>query len=166
MAMPELNRKPSVIFRYGVAILSVIVALLIAKWVQLQYAFETFVSFLCAVAFSAWFGGIKPSLLTLVLSVFAFHYYILLPVSPPEKEIPRLFVVALTSLFILFLSIAQRRATELLRHMRDDLNKSVTELKRTNESLHVENAERKRAKEAVKQAEDRTRLIIDTIPNM
>jgi hypothetical protein len=48
------------------------------------------------------------------------------------------------------LSAAQRRATESLRRARDDLGRSVHELKRGNEALHAENADRIRAEEALR----------------
>jgi len=64
--------------------------------------------------------------------------------------------------------LTQARA-EITR-LNDDFEKKVgertRELATTNEALRSEIAERKLAAEAVKQAEDRTRLIIDTIPTM
>jgi len=128
----EQLKTPPVIFRYGVAVLSVAVALAMAKVLQIQYNFEPFVLFLCGMMVSAWFGGFKPGLLALALSLLAFHYYFLIPVYPlgMEREIPRLFVAVLTSLFVVWLSAAQRSATDSLR--------------RTNESLQTEIAERKR----------------------
>ena len=35
--------------------------------------------FLCAVMFSAWFGGLRPGLLATALSVLAFAYYFTTP---------------------------------------------------------------------------------------
>jgi PAS domain S-box-containing protein len=64
--------------------------------------------------------------------------------------------------------LTQARA-EITR-LNDDFEKKVgertRELATTNEGLRSEIAERKLAAEAVKQTEDRTRLIIDTIPTM
>jgi PAS domain S-box-containing protein len=59
------------------------------------------------------------------------------------------------------LSAAQRRATESLRHARDELDGTVRELKRINEALHAENAERDRAQEALRESEERLQDIID-----
>ena len=99
------------------AVLSVIAALFIALLLQIQYHFEPFVLFLCAMMFSAWFGGVKPGLLALALSMLAFHYYFLVPINPlgVEMEIPRLLVAALTSLFVVVLSAAQSGAMAALR---------------------------------------------------
>jgi PAS domain S-box-containing protein len=103
--------------KYGAAVLSVTAAQFIAQWLQIHYDFEPLVPFLCAIMFSAWFGGINPGLLAVALSLLAFHYYFLIPIYPSgmEKEIPRLLFGALTSLFIVLLSATQRSTTEALR---------------------------------------------------
>jgi PAS domain S-box-containing protein len=128
----EQLKTPPMLFRYGVTILSVAVAVAFAKLLQIKYNFEPFVLFLCGMMVSAWFGGFKPGLLALALSLLAFHYYFLIPIyhSHLGTEIPRLLVAAVTSFFVVWLSAAQRRATGSLR--------------RTNESLRGEIAERKR----------------------
>jgi PAS domain S-box-containing protein len=113
----ELLRTPPTIIKYGVAVLSVAVALAIAKLLQIQFGFEPFVVFLCAMMFSAWFEGLKPGLLALALSLLTFHFYFLIPVYPLHsgKEIPRLVVAALTSFFVVLLTASQRTVTEGLR---------------------------------------------------
>jgi len=49
------------------------------------------------------------------------------------------------------LSVAQRSTAESLRHARYDLHRTVQELKRTNQALQAENAERQQAEEALRQ---------------
>src|SRR5579862_7945863 len=118
MSTPDsLRRFKPAFVSYGTAILSVAVALLIGRLLQLEYHFEPFVLFICAMIFSAWFEGIRPGLLAAALSLLAFHYYFLLPIYPSgmDKEMPRLLVAAGTSLLIVFLSATQRSATEALR---------------------------------------------------
>ena len=128
------------------ALLSVTVAYVVAKLLQVHYHFEPFVVFMCGMMWSAWFGGIKPGLVALVLSVLAFHYCFLMPLYPTstEKEIPRLLTAALTSLLVVWLSATQRRATDSLRGARDDLTQLNQELRQTNGTLRAEIAERKR----------------------
>jgi K+-sensing histidine kinase KdpD len=61
--------------------------------------------FLCAVMFSAWFGGLRPGLLATALSVLAFAYYFTTPLYSlfvDIKEIPRLLIFALSAFFCLF----------------------------------------------------------------
>jgi two-component system NarL family sensor kinase len=114
--------------------------------------------------FSAWFGGLKSGLLATALSLLALSYYFAAPVyslAVDIKEIPRLLIFALAALFVGLLSAAHRITTESLRHARDELDGTVQELKRINEALHAENAERNRAQEALRESEERLQDIID-----
>jgi K+-sensing histidine kinase KdpD len=109
--MPSSNPRwwltPSAIFRYGVAVLSITAALIIAWWMEFAWQSAAHASlFLCAVMFSAWFGGIKPGLLAIALSVLAFDYYFL---AMEIKQLPRLLMFALSAFFVALLSAAQRR---------------------------------------------------------
>ena len=114
-----------------------VAAALISSPVLEVYAVTAPVSlFLCAVMFSAWFGRSGPGLLAATLSILAFNYYYAPPLhtlAVDVKEIPRIFVFGLSALFAGLLSAAQRSATwNLLRRARDDLGRSVHELKRSN----------------------------------
>ena len=148
---PRWWLTPSAIFRYGVAVLSVTAALIIAWWMEFAWQSAAHASlFLCAVMFSAWFGGIRPGLLAIALSVLAFDYYFL---AMEIKQLPRLLMFALSAFFVALLSAAQRRAAESLRDARDDLHRTVQELQRINEALQAENAERKRAEDALRKSD-------------
>jgi PAS domain S-box-containing protein len=143
--------KPSVL-SYAVAVLSFTAALILALILDTYLVPAPGTLFLCALMFSAWYGGVKPGLLTMALSILAIDYYFIPPfysLIVDTKEIPRLFIFTLSALFVGLLSAAQRRATESLRNARDVLDGTVQELKRANESLQAENAERKRAEEAL-----------------
>jgi PAS domain S-box-containing protein len=65
---------------------------------------------------------------------------------------------------------ALKEAKAEIKRLNEELEQKVEErtreLAETNEALRAEIAERKLAEEAVKQAEDRVRLVIDTIPTM
>ena len=135
---PFLWPKPPLIWSYGIAVLSVIVALTISQWSALHLEAAPVSLFLCSVMLSAWFGGVGPGLLGTVLSAVAFYYHFLPPVdslAAKPEEIPRLVIFTVSALFVGSLSAAQRSATESLRRARDDLRKTVQEITRTNETL-------------------------------
>ena len=148
--------KPPGIMSYGVAVLSVTTALIIARWLDVYLVAAPVSLFLCAIMFSAWFGGVRSGLFSVALSLLAFDYYFVTPLyslTLEIKEIPRFIIFALSALFVGLLSAAQRSATESLRDARDDLSRTVQKLRRTNEALHTENIERQQAQEALLQAQ-------------
>jgi C4-dicarboxylate-specific signal transduction histidine kinase len=147
--------KPPVILSYGVAVLSVTAALIVSRLLDIHLVSAPVSLFLCAIMFSAWFGGVKPGLLAIALSLLAFVYYFVTPIYSlyvPINEIPRVALFLLSAIFVGSLSSAQRSATESLRIARDDLSRTIQELRRTNEALQIENAERHQAQEALHQA--------------
>src|SRR6266404_5652467 len=114
---PLLWPRPPMIVRYVIAALSVGSALIIGQLPALHLQAAPVSLFLCAVMFSAWFGGVGPGLLAVFLSVLAFDYYVLPPLHSlalEPDEIPRLAVFALSALFVGSLSAAQRSAAESL----------------------------------------------------
>jgi len=152
---PLLWPKPSGIWSYGIAVLSVAAALIISQWQPLHLEAAPVSLFLCAVILSAWFGGVGPGLLATALSVLAFYYYFLPPIHSwvaKPGEIPRLVIFMVSALFVGSLSVAQRSATESLRRARDDLRGNVQELQRSNEALQTESLERKHAEESLRES--------------
>ena len=154
---PQWRRWRAAAVRWVVAIVSVASAVILAQVLEHHWQSTPFVSlFLCAIMVSAWFGGLKPGLLAIALSVLAFDYYFLLPTHslvPNLNELPRLVLFAIAALMVGLLSAAQKSATESLRLARDDLAAKVQELNSANEALHAENAERKRAEAALQKAQ-------------
>jgi C4-dicarboxylate-specific signal transduction histidine kinase len=153
---PFLWPKPPAIWSYGIAVLSVAAALNISRWPALHLQDAPVSLFLCAVILSAWFGGVGPGLLATILSALAFYYYFLPPMYSMDAkpgEIPRLVIFMVSALFVGSLTAAQRSAMESLRRARDDLKGTVQELQSTNEALQTESFERKRAEEALSQAQ-------------
>jgi PAS domain S-box-containing protein len=114
--------EPSAVSRYAIAVLSVAIAIVVTEMLtRLLHTEPIASSMLCAVIFAAWWG-FGPGLVAIVLSVFAFHYYLLPPtnsfglkqhLSAVEiTELPRLVLFSITSLFVNFISFAQREARE------------------------------------------------------
>ena len=142
--------------KYAIAVLSVAIALILARWPVLQLGAAPVSLFLCAVMFAAWSGGVVPALLAIVLSDLAFYYYFLPPVhslvaKPPE--IPRLIAFTVSHLVVALLTAAQRSATESLRGARDDLKGTVQELQKANQALQAESLEREHAEDSLRRSE-------------
>jgi len=147
----------SAVLRHAVAVISVAAAVIFAQVLEHFWQSTPFVSlFLCAIMFSAWFGGFRPGLLAIALSVLAFAYYFLPPthtLAVNLNELPRLILFAMAALLVGLLAAAQRSTTESLRRARDDLAAKVQELKRANEALHAEITERNRTQQALDKAQ-------------
>jgi C4-dicarboxylate-specific signal transduction histidine kinase len=145
-----------VISGYGIAVLSVSSALIISQWPPLHLETAPVSLFLCAVMITAWFGGIGPGFFAIALSSLAFDYFFLSPIyslAAKPSEIPRLVIFTVSALFVGSLSAAQRSATESLRRARDDLKRTVQQLRSANEALETESLERKHAEEALREAQ-------------
>jgi C4-dicarboxylate-specific signal transduction histidine kinase len=153
---PLLWPKARAVWGYGIAILSVSLALHITRWPRLRLEESPVALFLCAVMITAWFGGVGPGLFGTVLSSLALDYYFLHPthslVGKPD-QIPRLIVFTVSALLVGALSAAQRSATESLRRARDDLRGTLQDLQKSHAALQAESLERKHAEEALREAQ-------------
>ena len=116
--------------------------------------------FFCSVMLSSWFGGLGPGVFGALLSVIALDYYFIPPLYAlgiSLEEAPDMVAFLATALFISWLSGEQKRAKESLRHARDELDTKVqertAELKRANEQLQSEIAEREAAEEGLMRAQ-------------
>jgi K+-sensing histidine kinase KdpD len=116
--------------------------------------------FFCSVMLSSWYGGLWPGVFAALLSVVALDYYFIPPLYAlgiSLEEVPDMIVFVATALFIGWLSGEQKRAKESLRHARDELDAKVrartAELKRANEQLQSEIAEREAAEERLIRAQ-------------
>src|SRR5256884_2969416 len=131
---------------YAMAVLSVAVAIIAAELItRLLHAEPIASSMLCAVIFTAWFGGFGPALLAIALAVLAFHYYLVPPINSFAwkqdlfagniSEVPRLILFSITSLIVAFVISAQRKATETLRRSGDDLQAAIGDQRRIEAAL-------------------------------
>jgi C4-dicarboxylate-specific signal transduction histidine kinase len=136
-----MSSRPSRVWSYGIAVLSVASASTISQWLTPHIGFPGTL-FLCVVMLSAWFGGVGPGLFATALSTLAFHYSFLHPINPLVRqppEMPRILMYSVANLLIGLLSAAQRSAAESLRL--------------ANEALHAESGEREQTEEALRQAQ-------------
>jgi PAS domain S-box-containing protein len=138
--------KPPTISFHALAVLSVAVAIIAAELITLLLHAEAIASsMLCAVIFTAWFGGFGPALMAIALALLAFHYYLVPPINSftwkdnlfalDISELPRLILFSITSLVVAFVISAQRKATEDLRRSGDDLKVAMEDQRRIEAAL-------------------------------
>jgi PAS domain S-box-containing protein len=147
--------KTPAIRSYGIAFLSVAAAMFVLGWPSLHLQQAPASVFLCAILFSAWFGGTRPGLLATVLSILA-YYYFLPPIgllNPKPTELIRLFVFVATTGFVWSLCSAQRSAAESLRRARDDLRVRFQEVQQANVALRAESRERMQTENRLRRSE-------------
>jgi C4-dicarboxylate-specific signal transduction histidine kinase len=152
--------SPAAVLAYAVAILSMTMALVAGLVLDTFLQTSAHVSlFLCAIMFAAWFGGLGASLLATALAIVLFTYF----VDPggsfslAAKDIPRVALFAVTALFVVSLSAAQRRNANSLRFARDELQATVEELARVNKALEAENVRRRRVEAYLDEAQGLSR---------
>ena len=128
------------IWRYGVAIVSVAVALLIT--LALQNYTDITPLFYAAIVVSAWYGGRGPGLVSVILATGALDYYFIPPLytlSPNLKQASFLIGFGLLAIVTSWMSSKRKQAEEVMREARDELEMRVQErteeLRQANETL-------------------------------
>jgi C4-dicarboxylate-specific signal transduction histidine kinase len=161
-------RLTSPVFRYGLAVLAVAIALgikLILLHFNLPYPLSS--SFLAAIAVAFWFGGTGPGVLALLLSSLAFGYIVvpyqidLMDGSTQSVHfitiLPYLIYFILVALLMSWFSFSRRSAERLLGQARSNLELKIEErtadLRQANQELRAEVAERKEAEDALRTAQ-------------
>ena len=154
--------------RYGLALSSVAVALLLTSLARSDYLFAP--PFFLAVILTAWVGGIGPGLLSALLSTLVISYFYLPPkysLTFDLVHIPQLILFFVSAALVSWWSVTRRRAETLLRQARDEQETKVQErtadLKQANEKLQAEIAERRRVGETLRERADLLDLTHDTV---
>jgi C4-dicarboxylate-specific signal transduction histidine kinase len=148
--------RHSVFVRYAIAVVTGIGAVLVTRALRTISPHAPADLIYCATILSAWFGGTGPGLLAASISSAAIAFRF---IPPPYAEgsitsdLIRLVVISLGVFVVSWISGRQRHAEELLQQARDELEEKVqdrtAELRRTNDELQTEIAERKVAEEAL-----------------
>lgn len=107
--------------------------------------------FYAAIIVTAWFGGMGPGLLAVVLSALAIDYYFVEPFHTfglGPKHLSFLFVFGVLAILTSWMSSKRRRAEEALKQARHELETRVeertSELKEANETLRERGEELQR----------------------
>src|SRR6266536_2079270 len=133
MSKPEIPSRGaiSVVLRYGLAVVSVAVALGLALLAQLQTVPNLeFPLVLTAIAVTVWYAGAGPGVLAVVFSGLGFDYFFTQPlytlyIEPPNR--PYFIVFTLFAPMIAWFSSRRRRIEQELREARDKLEIEVAE---------------------------------------
>jgi PAS domain S-box-containing protein len=151
MSKPDIppRRVAPAVVRYGLSVFSVVLSLAATSLLQ-PYVFRTPLFFL-SIMVSTWVGGTGPGLLAVLLSTVSISI-ILNPqgaVATRFLDVPHLVAFLVSAVLVGSWSATRRRAEEALRRARDELETTVQErtadLRRSNERLRTEIAERERA---------------------
>jgi PAS domain S-box-containing protein len=125
-------QKGSLAFRhYGLAVASVAIALGPALLLQ-DYKFRDveFPLFLFAVALTAWYAGIGPAILSVVLSTLCFDYFFTEPLYSlyfTLADVPAVIIFVSLAALVAWFSSVRRRVEQQLLQARDELEVEVAE---------------------------------------
>src|SRR5258707_10543195 len=118
------------ILRYGIAVLSVAIAVVLDFFVLRQFE-AVLTPFLFAVAATVWYAGTGPGVLAIVLSVLSLNYFFLPPVfsfSPISyADFVYLAFCIFCALAVGWVSAVRRRAEQELRRAHEELEATVAE---------------------------------------
>jgi len=143
---------------YAMAAASVAIVLLLRENALAQRALDATPLLLAAIGITAWFGGVGPGLVAVLLATLAFDYYFIPPADSWRltlKDVPSLIVFTLSALFFCWVSAARRRSEEALRSARDEMEAAVVQrtadLARANQQLRAEIIERKQGEQTLEE---------------
>jgi len=133
MSKPEISsrRMTSVVLRYGLAVLSVCIALSAALLLG-HYNFPDVADplFLFAIAIAVWYAGPGPAILALVLSSLANSYFFIEPIysiAITRSDVPHFAIFILFASLLTGFAAVRRRVERDLLQSRDELEREVAE---------------------------------------
>jgi signal transduction histidine kinase len=132
-----VNRVPKAVSHYGLAIVSVVMALGITLSLEPYNTLRT--PFLyAAILITTWFGGIGPGLLAVALATLALGYYF----DPFHRsqaaeiiDLPLVVSFSLLALLITWVSAKRKGIQEALKQKNEELQQTLLKLKETQQEL-------------------------------
>jgi PAS domain S-box-containing protein len=134
-----MRKAPPAIQRYGLAVISVAIALLITLVLQ-HYEFRHVVlaPFLLAIAITAWYAGVGAAALSIVLSSLSFLYFFAPPIHSfafTVADVPAIVILVFFGVLIIGFSTVRRRIEGQLLQARDELLTDIDDRKKAEEKL-------------------------------
>jgi PAS domain S-box-containing protein len=131
MAQPSLPKDLPPIQRYGLAVVSVAIALGISLLAQ-RFSIRgvQFELFLFAIALTVWFAGGWPAILVVGLSSLALSYFFIEPIYSlyiNSSDLPHFLVYILFAILLTWFSSVRHRIEQQLVQSRDELEGEVAE---------------------------------------
>lgn len=131
----------SALLRYGLAVGSVFLALLVTMALPPVFEREVILLFLVAVVIGALYGGWGPGLLTILLSVLALDYFVIPPLYEftriPLRNLAGLSIFMMSALLVATFSAAHRRSDAALRERKDQLKQAQVLAHLGSYTLHI-----------------------------
>jgi PAS domain S-box-containing protein len=126
---PSSSNIPAVLQRYGLAVLSVAMALGIGLLLERSHFHDVeFPLFLFAIVVSVWYAGVGPGILAVVVSGLAFDFFFTEPLYSlyvGRSEIPYYIIFILFASLLTWFSAVRRRVERDLLESRDRLEQEV-----------------------------------------
>jgi signal transduction histidine kinase len=129
-----VNRVPKAVSHYGLAILSVVMALGITLSLEPYNTLRTPLLY-AAILITAWFGGIGPGLLAVALATLALGYYFGFPFHHSQADVPLVVSFSLLALLITWVSAKRKGIQEALKQKNEELQQTLLKLKETQQEL-------------------------------
>jgi len=155
-SVPIVETKLHPLVRYGLAAAFVSLALLITLSLHNYFLDRFWFVFFAAVMASAWYGGNGPGWFAALLSSVAIEYFFIPPFRTwilRTADVPFFLTFIVCAVFVSWLSSRRRQTEDSLTQARDKLEEEVerrtAELKRRNEELLLQIAERKQAEDSL-----------------
>src|SRR5258707_7642595 len=165
---PLRSPKWPTILNYAIAVVSAATSVAVAYAVcPLWGADPALLLFLCVVLFVALAAGPGPAALASVLTFLSLQYPLLsrgFPFALQSRDILRLGLFIVASVFVVLLSAARKRTSTSLQLLLNNQQMMLRELQEQNDGLRVENAERSEAATRAQGAEQEIRQTVDTVP--
>jgi C4-dicarboxylate-specific signal transduction histidine kinase len=144
------------LFRYGLAIGLIFLALLVSLALQNSFGNPFWFFFSAAVILSTWFGGAGPGWLAVICSTLAVMYYFTPPLrslAVTPHDLPYFVTFVACEMGVTQLISWRKRSEDSIRQARDELEVRVAErtaeLKNANDALVRQMAEQRRTEETL-----------------